>query len=319
MKNNPLVSICIPAYNAAEFIETTLNCLINQSYRNIEIIVVDDHSKDETFIKALNLQDERIKILKNKKKGACSARNFAYQNASGEYFIFFDADDLVEADFIKTQLNTLGAAGSNVVVSNWGRFTGNSVSTFQIDPFIIKHDMSFYEWIINYWTFYKHTTPPGRVLMPRTIIEKAGLWNENLSLNDDFEFFTRIFLNSSLIQYNDKGIFYYRSGVGGLSSIVSSKAYESYFNTLDLSLKRVQERFPNDKNIALACANLWQMFIYHIYPYKKNMSKRAEAEVQRLGGANIRFPAGGKTEFLLKTVGWRLTKHIKSVVEVVIK
>ena len=52
MENSPLVSICIPAYNAAAFIETTLNCLINQTYKNIELIVVDDHSTDETLYKS---------------------------------------------------------------------------------------------------------------------------------------------------------------------------------------------------------------------------------------------------------------------------
>jgi glycosyltransferase involved in cell wall biosynthesis len=314
MENSPLVSICIPAYNAAAYIETTLSCLINQTYKNIELIIVDDHSTDETLIKVLDIKDKRIKILGNRKKGAASARNLAYQNAIGEYFIFFDADDLIEHDFIETQFNTLGSALSNVVVSSWGRFTGNSVSTFQTDSFILKRDMSFYEWIIEYWTFYRHTTPPGRVLIPKKIIEKAGLWNESLSLNDDFEFFTRIFLNSSLIKYNDNGTFYYRSGIGGLSSDVSSTAYESYFKTLELSLQRVQERFPDDKKIALACANLWQMFIYHIYPNKKAFLKKAETEVKRLGGADIGFPAGGKTEILLKAVGWKLTKRIKSVI-----
>ncbi len=314
MENSPLISICIPAYNAAAFIETTLHCLINQTYRNIELIVVDDHSTDETFTKALNIQDKRIKVLENKKRGAASARNLAYENASGEYFVFFDADDIIKPDFIKTQYNTLGSSCSNVVVSSWGRFTGNSVGALQIDPFIIKQDMSFYEWIINYWTFYRHTTPPGRVMIPRTILEKAGLWNESLSLNDDFEFFTRIFLNSSIIKYNDKGTFYYRSGIGGLSSQVSATAYESYFKTLELSLQRVQERFPDDKKIALACANLWQMFIYHIYPNNKTLLKKAETEVERSGGANICFPAGGKTELLLKAVGWKLTKRIKSMI-----
>ena len=149
-------------------------------------------------IKALNIQDKRIKVLENKKREQRLPETWLIKMHQENILFFLMQMILIEPDFIETQFNTLGSSSSNVVVSSWGRFTGNSVSTLQIDPFIIKQDMSFYEWIINYWTFYRHTTPPGRVLIPRTILEKAGLWNESLSLNDDFEFFTRIFLNSSV-------------------------------------------------------------------------------------------------------------------------
>src|SRR5438128_1256774 len=104
MEDSPLVSICIPAYNAVKYILETINCLTAQTYQHIEIIVVDDNSADDTFLQVSKVGDNRLKILKNPKKGAAAARNFAYQNSSGSYIVFFDSDDIVMSGFIESQL-----------------------------------------------------------------------------------------------------------------------------------------------------------------------------------------------------------------------
>ena len=93
-----MISIIIPAYNAEKYIIRCLKSCINQSYRNIEVIVVDDGSTDETVKKCRIIKDSRIKIISKKNAGVSEARNTGIQVAKGEYIFFLDADDYLEKD-----------------------------------------------------------------------------------------------------------------------------------------------------------------------------------------------------------------------------
>jgi len=314
--NNPLISICIPCHNTERFLGETIDCLLSQSYKNIEIVVIDDNSVDNSY-QVLDFykkrHPEKIIISKSTNKGASAARNQAFALSKGDLIIFFDADDLIDKNFIAGQLEALGSNTDSVVISKWGRFYNNDLKTFSEDPFIIKSSLTFRQWVENYWTNVTHTTPPGRLLVPRKIIEEAGLWNEGLSLNDDFEFFTRIFSLSKLIIYNNKSTFYYRSGIGGLSSKKSDTSYNSYFNSVKLAVNVAIEKLGNDRLIALACSNVWKMFVYEVYPRLSYLTTAAEDEIKRLGGAKIEFPSGGKTRTLVSLLGWKLVKRIKSL------
>src|ERR1044071_8840378 len=95
-RKGPLVSICMPAYNAAKYIDATLESILNQTYENIEIIVVNDGSTDGTKeILTKYSHRDNIRILHTENRGQCVAANKAYEQASGEYIKFFDADDIM--------------------------------------------------------------------------------------------------------------------------------------------------------------------------------------------------------------------------------
>ena len=105
-KEQGLVSIITPSYNTANFIGETIESVLNQTYANWEMIIVDDCSKDNTdeVVKPY-LKDKRIKYLKNKKNsGAAISRNRALREAKGQYIAFLDSDDLWEKDKLKKQI-----------------------------------------------------------------------------------------------------------------------------------------------------------------------------------------------------------------------
>ena len=311
----PLVSFCIPVHNSDQFLDKTLQSIFAQDYPNFEVICVNDHSSDSSAA-ILNKYAGKIKALKAVKKGAAAARNLAFQQASGSFIIFFDSDDLINAEFVSSQVQKNLQNPGSVVVSKWGRFYDDNMESFREDQNIIKADLSFYDWIIQYWTFNNHMTPPGRVLIPRTIVETAGLWNESLSLNDDFAFYTRIFSCARKIVYNDEGCFYYRSGIGGLSSKTKGHHYQlSNFNSINESISRAVSKYPEDASIKKACANVWQLFVYENYPYNKDMVKHAKDHIKLLGGADYAFPCGGVTKSFSSIFGWKMTKFIKLLQE----
>jgi len=90
------ISIIIPAYNAEKYIEKCLDSIINQTKKELEIIVVNDGSTDNTESIVKNYKDKRIKYFKNKNQGIGKTRNFGIEKATGKYIMFIDSDDYIE-------------------------------------------------------------------------------------------------------------------------------------------------------------------------------------------------------------------------------
>jgi teichuronic acid biosynthesis glycosyltransferase TuaG len=105
----PLVSIVMPAYNAAGFIGAAIDSVIKQTYPNWELIIIDDHSKDNTFMLAeVYMTDKRIKVVKTLQNGgAAVARNFGIELARGAYIAFLDSDDLWMPEKLEVQLQCM--------------------------------------------------------------------------------------------------------------------------------------------------------------------------------------------------------------------
>lgn len=305
-----LISICIPAYNANKYIKQTLKAILSQNYSNFEIIVIDDQSTDETFTTVENFNDLRVKIFKSKSKGAAAARNQAFNLSKGKYIVFMDADDWMPNNFLESQISCLNH-DDEVIIAQWGRFYKDDLSTIEIDKGQSPIDLNFKQWILAYWTNNSHMTCPGRIMMTRDLILEAGLWDEELSLNDDFQFYSQIFSKSSVIKFNPHTVFYYRSGINGLSSIKSERAYSSNYKSICKGIQSAQNKYQNDKDLNQAFANLLQNFIYETYPLNKELIIQAESAIQKYGGADFKFPAGGKTAVLNSIFGWKLVKRIK--------
>ena len=308
-----MISICIPAYNCAKYIKETIESLLKQSYTDIEIIIINDGSTDNTLSIIKNVIDDRIIIIDVQNGGAAKARNIAFNHSKGHFIVFFDADDLICEHFLKNQLNTIKGLPTTIAVSQWARFYDDNLLKAQLisNP---AYSMNLQTWVEEYWYQVKPMTNPGRFLIPREIIKKAGLWNESLSLNDDMEFFTRIFAHSTTLIFNNLSTMYYRSGINGLSGNMGSKAYRSLYKSIKMSTDLVLEKY-HTQLVKQACANLWQNFIFDIYPKEKPLIKLAEKEIQNLIAPSFNYPAGGLTKMLINILGWKLTKRLKFILQ----
>lgn len=109
----PLVSVIIPAYNAESFIERTLQSVLDQTYQNIEVLVVDDGSCDRTpeIVRLIAQQDPRVVLLQQSNFGVAAARNLAIQMAKGEFIAPIDADDIWYPDNIEKQVCCIVQSG----------------------------------------------------------------------------------------------------------------------------------------------------------------------------------------------------------------
>ena len=135
IKNDKLISVVVPVYNVKDYIEACLSSLISQSYKNIEVIAVDDGSTDKSgeICDEFAKKDERIKVLHRKNGGLSAARNSGIDIAKGEYIAFVDSDDTVGPDFIKSMFDICETENCSMAVCAYGeKDNGEGEVSFRI-------------------------------------------------------------------------------------------------------------------------------------------------------------------------------------------
>ena len=125
--NSPLISIIVPVYNPGAYFDKCINSIINQTYKNLEIILVDDGSTDDTPSNCdlLAKQDHRINVIHKKNGGAASARNVGLDAATGDYIGFVDADDWIDSDMYEIMLSEIIKYGADAARCGIVRELGN--------------------------------------------------------------------------------------------------------------------------------------------------------------------------------------------------
>ena len=122
-----LVSIIMPSYNTAQYITETIQSVIDQTYHNWELIIVDDCSTDNTDIVVGKIKDPRIRYIKNEKNsGAAVSRNRALREANGRWVAFLDSDDLWESDFLEKQIRFIKEKNATIVFASYKRIDKNN-------------------------------------------------------------------------------------------------------------------------------------------------------------------------------------------------
>ncbi len=127
---NDLVSIVMPSYNTAQYIAKSIQSVINQTYHNWELIIVDDCSTDDTDAVVADISDTRIRYLKNEKNsGAAVSRNYALREAKGRWIAFLDSDDLWMPEKLEKQINFMEKNGYSFSYTNYEEIDVNGNKT----------------------------------------------------------------------------------------------------------------------------------------------------------------------------------------------
>lgn len=151
----PLVSVIMATYNRAKTIERAINSVLKQSYANIELIIIDDGSSDNTFEILDRFNDSRIRILKHEKnKGVCAAKNTGLRNIKGEWFTTFDSDDEMIPKALETMMSiplsfdkSITAITCNGLDTSSNSFTGKGLTKDQyldVDTIMTSYEGDFW-------------------------------------------------------------------------------------------------------------------------------------------------------------------------------
>jgi glycosyltransferase involved in cell wall biosynthesis len=309
-----LVSVCVPCHNAGPWLAATLEALLAQTWRELEIIVVDDGSTDGSGPLLDRYRERGVTVLHQDAGGAARARNTALSLARGACVKFFDADDLLSPDLIERQLAALGGREDAVASCGWGRFRSADGADLKLNPEAVWCTLPSDEWLVQAWRWARPMMQPGLFLIPRALLERCGGWDVRLSLIDDFEFYSRVLCAAREVRFTPDAVLAYRSALpGSLSSRKDRRAMESAHLSLRLGTGHLLAR-RTDAAARRSCANILQNFVYEAWadPRCRDLASALEPEIERLGGSDLPLPGGPRLQRLGRLIGWRRAVRLQS-------
>lgn len=130
----PLVSIIVPIYNTQRYLKKCLDSICNQSFSNIEILLVNDGSTDESLsiITEYEKMDNRLSVIDHNNAGVSVARNIGLNKAKGDYVLFIDSDDWIEKDMVETLVNNAILSHSDIACCQYDKSVRNDISKFEV-------------------------------------------------------------------------------------------------------------------------------------------------------------------------------------------
>jgi glycosyltransferase involved in cell wall biosynthesis len=301
---NPQVSVIIPCYNAEAFIGATLKSVFDQTWPEIEVIVVDDGSTDGSVASVETCNDKRVRLIQQSNSGASMARNRGLEASTGEFIQFLDADDIIDPDKIALQMSRLTEHPDYVASGEWGRFYNSPENTI-FAPQANWEDLSPVEWLVR---SRFEMLFPALWLIPRGVAAIAGPWNEALTLGDDGEYFTRVVLASRGVLHCAGARSHYRSGIAG--SLSSSRNWGSGFAVIELCEAHLRAREDTER-VRRIFALSWQHLAHACYPYEPAIAERAMARARALHSAVV-WPDGGPAfKLISRLLGWRAARRLQ--------
>lgn len=237
-------SIVIPLYNKVQSIKRTLDCVINQTCHNFEVIVVNDGSTDGSETIAAQYEDNRVRLINKENGGVSSARNRGIEESKYKYIALLDADDYWEPTYIEEQVKMISDFPNAMMCGmGWGYLENNNKK-------IIPHftdDNNFRGYIDNFWTKPKKSNIfwASAVVINKDVFNKIEMFDERISRGEDLDVWWRIILNFE-VAFNSKTLSYYRQDAEnramdramqrGKGLIYYRNKYEKYLNNNDFRL-----------------------------------------------------------------------------------
>lgn len=209
MNNEPKISVVIPTYNKSQYLKEAIESVLNQTYQNMEVIVVDDGSIDNTREAIKSFDDPRVIYFFQENKGPAIARNTGIKKTNGKYVAFLDSDDLWLKEKLEKQVDfmeknsEIGLLGTGCYeVTDKGRIIGKKI--FPIKNKILQKDL------IKYNPFIQSS-----VMIKKEVFDKVGLYDEKFRESEDYELWLRIAENCKIANLVEPLVMkrYYREGL----------------------------------------------------------------------------------------------------------
>ncbi|MCR4674300.1 MAG: glycosyltransferase [Lachnospiraceae bacterium] len=254
----PKVSVCVPAYNNEDTIVETLECVLNQTYRDLELIVVDDNSSDATYEVIRNFarerNDNRLKIFQNKENlGMAGNWNYCLSLCDGEYLRLLCGDDLIDDDLVRREVEILDQYPTVQMVSSDTRFVGLDGHLGGQYKRYHKSKVTEGRKAVLFSFFTRdYLGAPLANLFRREAYEKVGGFDRNFSYIIDYDFFTAIALLGNIYILHEPLNFFRLRPTSNTSEVLGGEGANAYVEehenlvrkyAKDLNLKEWQIRF----------------------------------------------------------------------------
>jgi glycosyltransferase involved in cell wall biosynthesis len=231
----PKVTVAIPAYNAMEYLPETLKSVLNQTYRDFEVIIVNDGSTDKIEEWFASIDDRRVKLISQVNRGLAGARNTAIEHATGDYIALLDADDLWETTKLAKQIDLFEDNPEVGLIYTWASLideTGKSIGK------TIKTNLEGDVWE---QLLTRNSIRPSSVVIRRDCFEKVGRFDENLrSYIEDWDMWLRLAPHYSF-RVVKKPLMFYRERNSSVS-----KNLEAMKQSIEIVIKKAFADAPKE-------------------------------------------------------------------------
>lgn len=207
-KNKPLITVIVPVYNDELFLEKCLRSIQNQTYSNLEILLIDDGSIDSSplILDKFEKEDSRIRVIHKHNTGVSNSRNLGMKEAKGKYICFSDADDLLSTDYVEYLFRLITKCNSDIslttkMFSNFDNRQVNNENIHCIDA--EKATVGILSYNIPIGVYCK-------MFKTSYLVKEDIHFHENLFMGEGFNFNVDAFQHTNNIIVSDKKIYFYR-------------------------------------------------------------------------------------------------------------
>lgn len=313
-----LVSIIIPVYNCEQLLARTIDSALHQTYGAKEVIVIDDNSSDNSYEVAKQYEAAGVIVCQQSNAGAAEARNKGLALASGEYIQFLDAGDLLSLDKIEQQVKALKGQFNKLAVCNYLQFQKEEELEKEKGPdlshFIYSSNQPL-DFLVNLWGANGESNfiQTNCWLVPRSLINKAGVWRSYRCPDDDGEFFTRMILESEGIVQVPGVYNYFRVGPGAnqLSGNANRHYLKNTLLTIDLKHRYLLQKGGHPK-LKAALAKQYLDYAVYNFPAQRDLSALAFRRYRQLGvKAEAPLLGGRLVEGFKSAFGWKAVRLLQ--------
>lgn len=252
--NQPLISIIVPIYKVEEYLDECVKSIVEQTYQNLEIILVDDGSPDNSpqICDSWALKDARIKVIHKENGGASSARNAALDIAQGEFIGFVDGDDCIENTMFEKLLNPLITSKKGISYCSSYRFFPNGETIPQTKN--LKHRVFDAHATVNNLFKGKIDTAVWSKLFKKSVFE--GIRFPEGESNEEFPILIPLIKNSNGLIDTGEMLYYYRVRKNSITSQCYMNENSSYLVNKNLAI--IKEQL---KKYDLKCNKSYNLFV----------------------------------------------------------
>ena len=275
-----MFSVIIPLYNKAPYVAKAIESVLGQTYRDFEVIVIDDGSTDQSLEVAKTFENKSITIISQPNSGVSTARNNGVKIAKHPYICFLDADDWWHPTFLEemkqliTDFPDAGIYGSGYYIVKHGQE--------RIAP--IGVPQGFERGIIDYCEVYAKTLCmplwTGAVIVPKNIFDEEGGFKSQLKLGEDFDLWIRIVLKHQVILIN-KPLAYYNQDVDVNNRGVAVHKTYSPVNHFIFNLDYLYDSEKNNHRLKILLDKL-RVYILLKYRMQRAFPKEYNAEIKKV-------------------------------------
>ena len=244
----PLISIIVPIYNAATYLERCFRCLREQSYPTLEFVLVDDGSTDKSgeMCDQIAAKDGRFKVFHIKNGGASLARKYGLERAKGEFVSFMDCDDCVDSRYIEQLFELIQTYGTNISACRVQRIFNESEISTQIEG---EQCLLRFEELMPRFFKYEFWGLCGK-LYRKKVFEKITF--PIATISEDYYVMAQLFLQEGNMAYTDAPLYYYEYHEGSLSHLAISKRAFEEFENVKAVYEMMQAQAPQYAEMALS-------------------------------------------------------------------